>query len=85
MIADSNIKGTILSRIPSKPASTRPAVIKIQTVRSYPIEYGPDLNRTIGQEVDFLLAEHAKAGYIPNKLVLDLNPKPEPNPADIDA
>lgn len=63
------------------------AVVKLQTVTTFDIEYTQSDARdgghpTIGEEIDDLLAQHTKLGNIPNKLVLDLNPPVPVNPAD---
>lgn len=60
------------------------AVIRLQTVTTLPTEYANDGGHpTIGETIDDLIRHHTAKGQIPNKLVLDLNPPVESNPADI--
>lgn len=60
--------------------------IKLQSVEHRRLDFTHDTAKadTLGQEVDRFIAEAMSAGRVPNKLVIDLNPPEEPNPAAMD-
>ena len=55
----------------------RTAHVKIQSVRHTHFENKDGAGRTLGAEIDELLAREGEEGRFPNKLVLEINPPEE--------
>ena len=61
----------------------RPIIVKIQSVRTVELFDGGKDAKTIGQQIDMLIADSVNDGVSPNKLIVDLEPHFD-NPARMD-
>ncbi len=59
--------------------------IRVQSVHTTYFETDQRAGRTLGDQIEALIRDFKNDGHHPNKIVIDLNPKEEPQPNDIEA
>lgn len=63
---------------------TKDIVVKIQTVTTIPMTIAATGKETLGQRIDQMLIDAERDGDVPNRVVIDLNPKTV-NAADVES